>query len=178
MKNSGQITPEIPWLPFRKDCPAQHDLEELDTEENLRRLHAQDQAGLFLPDGDSLDAAPEDFAEITCVIDDKGNGRSKEASAFAAAPQRRFEDEAGEIENNQQLDHQRGTADNPDQRFDEGAQRPEGGHLRDSQQESQRDRSQQRDKEQFKRLQDAGIQRGENNGKLFRKSHGNLRSVK
>ena len=84
-----------------------------DVAEDLRLGHAQHLTGLLLPDGHALDAAAVDLGEVAGVVDDEHHRRRGEAP-LREGPGVVREDVAGYVEDDEQLQHQRRAADDPD----------------------------------------------------------------
>ena len=84
------------------------------------------------------------------IIEDKCNHCSIKTPGRTAAPPVITQDDAGAVIDNQQLQHQRRAADDPNEGAGEVAKRPKPGHTAEGDNETQRDRRRQRDKEDQK----------------------------
>ena len=128
-----------------------------------------------------MNTAAVNFREIAGIVEDQCHRRGQESSAFAAAPPVILQHQAGEEINNQQLNHQRGTANHPDN--DSGhepngaavdkppappffapacapqkAERRPAVHGPEGDHQSQRNGAQKRHNKQFERLQKTHVQ--------------------
>ena len=74
---------------------------------------------------DALNAAPVDHGEIAGVVDDKGDAAGSHASVPEGVPRICAEPGAGTVENDDKLEDQRRTPDNPDDDVGQGRQGPE-----------------------------------------------------
>ena len=90
-------------------------------QEDLLLVQAQHLSGFVLPLGNGFDAAPVDLGEIAGIVDGEGqDGGSK--PGHGGKP----EHEAGAVEDNDQLQHQRGAPDDP---HESSGQPPQGGEA-------------------------------------------------
>ena len=143
------------------------DLEQNHPEEDLAAGHAQHLPRLPLAHGDALQAAPVDFRKIAGVVDDEGHRRGGKPPALPLGPEGDMEHQAGEIVDNQQLNHQRGAPDDPDNQIGQHTQRLKPGHGAEHDDKPQGDGPQQGHSKQPEGLQKAHIQGLKDNGKLL-----------
>ena len=87
-------------------------LQQSDPEKDLGPGHAEHMSGLLLPDGNALDAAPVDLGKIEGVIDDKGRRYGGKSPGLSASPGEQLH-QRGNVIDDQDLQHQRRSPDDP-----------------------------------------------------------------
>ena len=128
-------------------------------EEDLPPGHAQHQTGLLLPLGHALDAAPVDFREVAGVVDDEGHAHGQHPARLAAGPVEPLL-YPGHIEQRDDLQHQRGAADDPHHRAGDPPQGSKAAHGAETDDQAQRQRPHKGDEEQLEGLEEAAVQGG------------------
>lgn len=116
------------------------DLQKRDLEEDLRFGHAEHLTGLVLAARDGLDAAAENLGKIAGIIDDEGHTGGGEAGQKVPAPQ-----QTRTVKNNDDLEHQRRAANDPDEGLDQPRKRLKAAHRAERDDQSERQTEQQRD---------------------------------
>lgn len=106
------------------DDPLDH-LQKGDLEEDLPLGQAQHLTGFPLTCRDALNAAPVDHGEIAGVVDDKGDAAGSHASVPEGVPRICAKPGAGTVEDDDELENQRRTPDDPDDDVGQGGQGPE-----------------------------------------------------
>ena len=122
-----------------------HHLKQGDFEEDLAAGEAQHLTGLPLTRRDGLDAAPVDHGEIAGVVQYKGHGARQHP---VAAPDVVTEPQAGAVENDDQLQHQRRAPDHPHQGVEQRPHRAAAAHGAQGHQQAQRQGERQRQPKQ------------------------------
>ena len=105
--------------------PLDH-LQQCDLEKDLPLRHAEHLPGLLLSCRNALNPASVDFGKIAGVIQNKCDGRGEKAPVIAGRPRAAaLEQRAGDVENDDQLEHQRRAAHDPDDQPYQQGNRPE-----------------------------------------------------
>ena len=126
-------------------------------EKRLRPGQAEHLRGLLLALWHALDARAENFREIKGIIQDERDGRGEEPPRLSGRPRARAQEHARNIIQDQQLQHKRRAADDPDERPRQPSERLEAAHGAEGQQQPERKRSRQRDGKELERLQKAAV---------------------
>ena len=140
-------------------------LQQGNMEEDLALGHAQHLTGLLLALGHTLDAAPEDFGEVERVVDDKGHGAGHKPPRLPAGPGTGVQDLAGNVEDNDELEHEGGAPDDPDHGAGEPAQGGKAAHRAKRNDQAQGQGAHEGDKKQLQRLKKALVQRSDDGKK-------------
>ena len=119
-------------------------LQQRHLEKDLALCHAQHLTGLPLAYRHALNAALIDDGKITCVIDDKGDDAGRHTTVRKVTPDIVIEPFAGAVEDDDQLKHQRCTADDPHDDVEKPADRLTPAAQGKGDDKSQRKREQQR----------------------------------
>ena len=111
-------------------------------EKDLPVCHAKHLPGFVLALGDAFNATAVYLGKVGGIVDDEGNQNSGQAALHRHAKRK-----AGHIEHNDNLQHQRCAADNPDKSARQPAQRSKAAHRAKANHKPQRKRSCQSDEE-------------------------------
>ena len=125
------------------------DLQERDLEEDLAPGHAQHLTGLGLAFRHILDAAAVDLREVAGVVDGESHHRRHQTARRAGGPGVGHTQQAGSEVDDDDLEHQRRTADDPHEGLDDAPQRCAPAHGAKGHHKAQRQRKQQGQKEQL-----------------------------
>ena len=111
---------------------ALYHLQKRDLEKNLPLGHAQHLSGLVLSPWNRLYAATVDLRKVAGVIDGKCH-----QCGCKTGEKGKVEEQSGTVVDDHNLQHQRGTSDNPDKRLDQPAQRGKTAHGAKADQQAQ-----------------------------------------
>lgn len=128
---------------------ALHHLQQGDLKEDLPAGEAQYLSRLPLPGRHALDAAPVDDGEVAGVVQHEGHGTRQHP---LAAPDVVAQPDAGAVENQDQLQHQGCSPDDPHQNVKKPADRTALAHGAEGHRQPQRQREYQRQGEQLHHL--------------------------
>ena len=122
-------------------------------EENLTLCQSENEPGFALSDRDALNAAAINFREITGVVDDKRHGSGGKSTGISARPDAHaVEKVSGNVKDDDDLEHERRAADNPNQCAGQISNRRRRVHAAEGNNKPERQGADKRHKKKFERL--------------------------